>query len=243
MPRIRFCLPIHSFCSFALLGSLLFGSASAADGTPKTFVQAKKALVVLYRAHPEQPSFYCGCTIRYQGKKMTPDWDSCGYQPRKQATRASRIEWEHIVPAWELGQQRQCWQQGGRKNCVATDEVFALMEGDMHNLVPAIGEVNGDRANFRYSDWGAKPNQYGECAMVVDFAGKRVQPPTRSRGAIARTYLYMAQQYKLRIAEQQLRLFTAWNRSYPVTPWECQRDALIARAQGNHNPFVEEQCH
>ena len=62
MPRIRFCLPIRSFCSFALLGALLFGSASAADGTPKTFVQAKKALVVLYRAHPEQPSFYCGCT-------------------------------------------------------------------------------------------------------------------------------------------------------------------------------------
>ena len=210
MPRIRFFLPLWSFCSLALLGSLLLGSASAADGAPKTFVQAKKALVALYRAHPEQPSFYCGCTIRYQGKKMTPDWDSCGYQPRKQATRASRIEWEHIVPAWEFGHQRQ---------------------------------VNGDRANFRYSDWGAKPDQYGECAMVVDFAGKRVQPPPRSRGAIARTYLYMAQQYKLRIAEQQLRLFTAWNRSYPVTPWECQRDALIAQAQGNHNPFVEEQCH
>ena len=243
MPRIRFCLPIHSFCSFALLGSLLFGSASAADGTPKTFVQAKKALVALYRAHPEQPSFYCGCTIRYQGKKMTPDWDSCGYQPRKQATRASRIEWEHIVPAWEFGQQRQCWQQGGRKNCVATDEVFALMEGDMHNLVPAIGEVNGDRANFRYSDWGAKPNQYGECAMVVDFAGKRVQPPTRSRGAIARTYFYMAEHYQLRLAPAQQKLFAAWHKQYPVSAWECRRDELIAKVQGNHNPFVEEQCH
>ena len=243
MSRIRFSFPFWSFCSLALLGSLVFGSAMAADGTPKTFVQAKKELVAIYRAHPEQPSFYCGCTIRYQGKKMTPDWESCGYQPRKQAARASRIEWEHIVPAWEFGQQRQCWQQGGRKNCVANDELFALMEGDMHNLVPAIGEVNGDRANFRYSDWGAKPNQYGECGMVVDFAGKRVQPPVRSRGAIARTYLYMAQQYKLRLAPQQRKLFNGWNKSYPVTPWECQRDALIAQAQGNHNPFVEEQCH
>jgi deoxyribonuclease I len=229
--------------ALAVFSSVVIQPAVAAAGEPQTFVEAKKALQQIYKAHPDQPSFYCGCDIRYQGKKMSPDWASCGYQPRKQATRASRIEWEHIVPAWEFGHQHQCWQAGGRKNCVATDKVFALMEGDMHNLVPAVGEVNGDRANFRYSDWGAQADQYGHCSMVVDFAGKRVQPPVRSRGAIARTYLYMARQYKLRIAEQQLKLFTAWDRRYPVTPWECQRDALIAQAQGNHNPFVEEQCH
>lgn len=231
-PRFKFVFTL------ALLLPGLCGSAQAL-----TFVQAKQELQKIYRANPEQKSFYCGCEIRYQGKKMVPDLASCGYEPRKQAERANRIEWEHIVPAWELGQQRQCWQQGGRKNCVKTDPVFAQMEGDMHNLVPAIGEVNGDRANFRFSEWNGKPTQYGRCEMVVDFAGKRAQPPARSRGAIARTYLYMAQHYQLRLAPAQQKLFAAWHKQYPVTEWECRRDELIAKVQGNHNPFVEEQCH
>lgn len=205
-----------------------------------TFAEAKKQAPALYRDHPV--SFYCGCPIRYQGKKMVPELAACGYTPRKQPKRASRIEWEHIVPAWEFGHQRQCWQTGGRKHCVKTDPVFAQMEGDLHNLVPAVGEVNGDRNNFRYSEWNAVPGQYGRCEMVVDFKGRRVQPPESSRGPIARTYLYMHERYKLRIAAQQLKLFEAWHRLYPATAWECTRNARIARIQGNSNPFVEEQC-
>lgn len=194
----------------------------------------------LYKQHPI--TFYCECPIVYKGKKLTPDLEACGYQVRKQESRANRIEWEHIVPAWEFGHQRQCWQQGGRKNCIDKDPVFAQMEGDMHNLVPSVGEVNGDRANYRYSEWNAKPDQYGKCEMVVDFKARRVQPPPHSRGAIARTYFYMQERYKLSIADQQRKLFEVWNKKYPVTPWECQRDNAIAKYQGNHNRFVKEQC-
>jgi endonuclease I len=43
--------------------------------------------------------------------------------------RAARIEWEHIVPAWQIGHQRQCWQEGGRKNCTRNDEVFKRRSG------------------------------------------------------------------------------------------------------------------
>lgn len=231
----------HSLFTLVLPLSFLLVLTGSAQAL--TFVQAKKELQQIYRANPEQQSFYCGCDIRYQGKKMVPDLASCGYEVRKQPERASRIEWEHIVSAWELGQQRQCWQQGGRKNCVKTDPIFAQMEGDMHNLVPAIGEVNGDRANFRFSEWNGQPTQYGRCEMVIDFAGNRAQPPTRSRGAIARTYLYMAEHYQLRLAPAQQKLFAAWHKQYPVSAWECRRDELIAKVQGNHNPFVEEQCH
>ena len=112
----------------------------------------------------------------------------------------------------------------------------------MHNLVPAIGEVNGDRANFRYSEWNAKPGQYGKCTMVIDFKQDKAQPPANSRGAIARTYFYMQERYKLSIADQQRKLFEVWNKKYPVTKWECQRDNEIARLQGNHNRFVKELC-
>lgn len=43
------------------------------------------------------------------------DLESCGYVPRKNADRAARIEWEHIVPAWVIGHQHQCWQKGAEK--------------------------------------------------------------------------------------------------------------------------------
>jgi endonuclease I len=115
---------------------------------------------------------------------------------RKNENRASRIEWEHVVPAWQFGHQRQCWQDGGRKNC-AKDPVYRQMESDMHNLQPAVGEVNGDRGNFMYSQWNGGEGQYGQCAMKVDFKEKVAEPPARARGSIARTYFYMRDRYEL----------------------------------------------
>ncbi|MDX1268943.1 MAG: endonuclease, partial [Oceanisphaera sp.] len=124
---------------------LLLGLCSwLAYGEALSFRQAKQAAPAIYNDHPV--TFYCGCPIDAHGKKLVPNLERCGYQVRKQQKRASRIEWEHVVPAWELGHQRQCWQQGGRKNCTRNDTVFKRMEGDLHNLVPAVGEVNGDRS-------------------------------------------------------------------------------------------------
>ncbi len=118
---------------------LLALSSAAIAAPPSSFSAAKREAVKIYADHPT--SFYCGCDIKWQGKKGIPDLASCGYQVRKQEKRASRIEWEHVVPAWQFGHQRQCWQNGGRKNCTRNDNVFKSMEADLHNLTPAIGEV------------------------------------------------------------------------------------------------------
>jgi deoxyribonuclease-1 len=185
--------------------------------------------------------FYCGCKISWHGKKGVPDLSSCGYSVRKNANRAERIEWEHVMPAWEFGHQRQCWQNGGRKSC-SKDADYRRIEGDLHNLQPAIGEVNGDRNNFQYSQWNGGEQQYGQCSMKVDFKQKLAQPPERARGAIARTYFYMRDQYHLRLSRQQTQLFTAWDKQYPVTSWECERDNRIAKVQGNHNSYVQQAC-
>ncbi|MBV7261932.1 endonuclease [Photobacterium sp. WH24] len=207
---------------------------------PHNFSKAKKLLVNIYQDHNE--SFYCGCRIEWQGKKGIPDLNSCGYQVRKQETRASRIEWEHVVPAWQFGHQLQCWQDGGRKNC-RKDPTFSRMEADMHNLTPAIGEVNGDRSNYRFAPWREHDGAfYGQCEVKVDFKNRRVDPPPRARGAIARTYLYMEQEYRFRLAKSQRQLMQAWHKTYPVSPWECERDRRIANIQHKHNGFVLEAC-
>ncbi|MBP6071327.1 MAG: endonuclease, partial [Aeromonas sp.] len=59
---------------------------------------------------------------------------------------------------------------------------------------------------------------------------------------IARAYLYMGQQYGLRLAAQQRKLFEAWDRQYPADRWECERNSRIGKLQGNTNPFIEKQC-
>ena len=225
-----------------LIVLLIFtASFTQAASLPANFSDAKRKAQKIYRDLPMR-SFYCGCDIRLNGKRWEVDLPSCGYQVRKRAERAERIEWEHLVPAWEFGHQLQCWQQGGRKACAGNDKQFMRMEADLHNLVPAIGEVNGDRSNFRFSQWNGQRGQYGQCDMAIDFKGRRAQPPAHARGAIARSYLYMKQTYGLKIASAQLKLFEAWDKSYPVDTIECQRDALIAKTQGNHNPFVSRGC-
>jgi deoxyribonuclease-1 len=220
----------------------LFSASLVSAETPSSFRSAKKAAVKIY--HDHKTTFYCGCDIEWKGKKGAgkPDLASCGYEVRKQVKRSNRTEWEHVMPAWQFGHQLQCWQEGKRKNCKKNSPIFKTMSSDLHNLVPAIGEVNGDRSNYRFSNWNGVPDQYGQCPMIVDFKKRQVQPPAQSRGAIARTYLYMSTRYNIKLSKPQKRLMQAWNNSYSVTSWECERDSRIQKVQGWSNSFVHNQC-
>lgn len=213
-----------------LLSLLLAGTVQAA--APRTFQEAKKAAWKLYASHPVE--FYCGC--RYSGNKV--DLKSCGYVPRTNAKRASRIEWEHIVPAWVIGHQRKCWQNGGRENCARHDDAYRRAEADLHNLVPSIGEVNGDRSNYGFGWLPQAPSQYGACPMVVDFKARKAMPRQQIRGMIARTYFYMSERYGLRLSKQDRQLYTAWNKQYPVEAWERNRNQRVACVMGHGNHFV-----
>lgn len=216
-------------------GRLVSGKDSVGH---RDFAQAKKVLPRVYSGMEED--FYCGC--KYTGKEI--DWSSCGFTPRKNAERAKRLEWEHVVPAWTIGHQRQCWQNGGRKNCTATDPVFQEAEGDLVNLVPAVGEVNGDRSNFPYSAWSRNPEPiYGQCQTVIDFKMKKVQPREEVRGRAARISLYMSERYQLRLSKQDKQLFCAWGRTYPIDEWEIQRNKRIVSIQGEGNLFVADPGH
>jgi deoxyribonuclease-1 len=215
---------------FTLL-CLLFSLTAHAEA-PKTFSEAKKVAWQLYA--PQSTEFYCGC--KYTGNRV--DLKACGYVPRKNATRAARIEWEHIVPAWQIGHQRQCWQKGGRKNCTAHDPTYQRAEADLHNLVPSIGEVNGDRNNFSFGWLPVQRGQYGACLTQVDFKEKKVMPRPSIRGMIARTYFYMSKQYGLKLSRQDTQLYQAWNKTYPVQAWERQRNQQVACVMGHGNAFV-----
>nr|WP_314486807.1 endonuclease [uncultured Pseudomonas sp.] len=209
---------------------------------PDTFTEAKvvaKQKVYLDQASSAMGELYCGCKWEWVGKSGGRiDAASCGYATRKQANRAERTEWEHIVPAWTFGHQRQCWQNGGRKQCVDNDPVFRAMEANLFNLYPAVGEVNGDRSNFNYGMTSGVAPQYGQCKTRIDFKERTAEPRDEVKGLVARTTFYMFDRYKLNMSNQQQRLLMAWDKQFPVNAWEKERDRRIAAIMGHGNPFV-----
>lgn len=113
------------------------------------------------------------------------------------------------------------------------------MQADMHNLFPAVGELNADRNNFRFDFEVGKSGQYGACEFNVLFKDRRVKVREEIRGVIARAYLYFNKQYGMKISKQEMQKYQAWNKQYSADEWERKRNQHINDIQGNLNPYIE----
>lgn len=216
--------------------------------TNDSFAKAKKMLErQVY--FDNRVTIYCGYPFDEEKNIDLPD----GFMTKKHQKRANKMEWEHAVPAENFGQAFSEWRDGhpkcvnkgksfkGRKCAEKVNIQYRHMQADMYNLFPAVGSVNGVRANKRYSELPSAKVAFGTCEAKVD--GKRFEPPVRSKGQVARAALYMADSYdKYRLSRQQEQLFNAWNKMYPVDQWECTRAKRIEKLQGNENRFVKEPC-
>jgi deoxyribonuclease-1 len=109
----------------------------------------------------------------------------------------------------------------------------------MHNLFPSVGELNGDRKNFRFDFTEATRGQYGECQFNVFFKQKRVRVKENIRGVIARNYLYFNKKYNMKLSKQELKKYQAWNKQYSPSDWEIERNKYIAKKQNNFNEFIK----
>ncbi|MFT5835636.1 MAG: deoxyribonuclease-1 [Sulfurimonas sp.] len=233
-----------------IISTLLFSANTS-------FSKSKKQLRKIYRDH--QTTIYCDCKYNYKDKKNMINRKSCGYKPRNERTkkgkvnqRARRIEWEHLIPAENFGRQFSCWREGndkcvsskgkkykGRKCCTKVNKKYKIMQADMHNLFPAVGELNADRKNFRFDFELAKPKQYGECQFNVSFKQRKAKVREEIRGVIARDYLYFNKRYKMKLSKQELKKYKVWNKQYLPSDWEKERNKRIAKIQNNFNKFIE----
>ena len=225
----------------------------ATDGNTaiSSFSSSKTQLKKLYVKAGYFTTFYCGSTF---DEEFNLDHSKSGFHYRMNEQRANRVEWEHIVPAEAFGQSFPEWRDGhpdcrdskggpyaGRRCAGKVNEQFKLMEADMYNLVPAIGEVNGDRSNYSYAMLQGELREYGSCNMEIE--DQKAEPPDDKFGDIARTYMYMESAYHRGvISGKNVKLFEAWNRMDPVDKWECERARLIEKIQGNRNEIVAQAC-
>jgi deoxyribonuclease-1 len=225
-------------------------TAPRADAA-RNFREAKK---IAFRFHAARGlTLYCRC--RYTGKVIHRE--SCGLVPARDARRAARLEWEHVVPAEAFGQSFVEWRDGapqcrahgkayrGRK-CAEKNPEFNRMEGDLYNLFPADGEVNGLRSNFSMAEIGALGHfagiSFGGCKARI--FGSKFEPMDFAKGTVARAYLYMDGKYPGHgiISDKNRKLFLAWDRAHPVEPWECDLYRQIRKVQPDANPILAARC-
>lgn len=216
----------------------------------RSFNRAQRILIrEVYRGH--QKTFYCGSQYT-QGKYVI---HNNGYIPQRKSSRARRLEWEHVVPIDSFGYKFSEWRDGhpecldtrGKpfkgQNCAEkVNAKFRYMQGDLYNLVPAIGEIRGLRSNSAYGMIRAEKQEFGNCDIEIAFG--KVEPPSGVRGDIARIYFYMDWAYPGYdiLSKENKRLFKAWDKSDPVDEWECERARRIEAIQKNENPIVKKAC-
>jgi deoxyribonuclease-1 len=208
-----------------------------------SFYKSKRILGDIHRDGRHEKTFYCDCDFR----KKDPVLKSCGYRIKHSRERAERIEYEHVVPASRFGRTFKEWTEGhpscpgkGRGRDCAEDrsEAYQLMQADLYNLQPAIGEVNGDRSNYEMAILDGEAREYGKCD--VEIRDRKIEPSERIRGDIARTYLYMDWAYpgRVNLSKKERAMFMQWHRADPPDRWEIERARRIEKIQGNRNPLL-----
>lgn len=224
---------------------------SSGNTTNDSFNKAKKMLEKRVYGQLERKTIYCSAT--FDKSKLIIDKN--GFSSNKYKKREKKIEWEHVVPAENFGRSFVEWRDGdprcvtkkgksfkGRNCASKVNKEYRYMQADMYNLYPAIGAVNGLRSNYRYSVV-ADGYDLGGCEMIISSKEKRVVPPDRSKGIVARVSLYFSETYgRYKLSDSQRKLFEAWDKKFPVTEDECKRSSLIEKIQGNVNFVLRERC-
>ena len=186
-------------------------------------------------------SFYCGCVYTSDGDddgSGSVNHEDCGYvPPQTHKARAERVEWEHIVPASLMpARQFDCWIFGNREKCEREDPRAQAMIFDLHNLAPAIGQVNALRGNDRYAELPEVSSNFGACpAKDVQNA---FEPPDCLKGDVARVWLYMNLRHGVVISLPEREMFERWSEADPVSSWESEREQRIFNYTFIQNPFV-----
>lgn len=245
---IRIILILWTFFLFSFETGIQNGNENI-----KSFSKAKKFLhKVIYSETLSRKTFYCGCLYDHN---LVVNSEICGYIPEKKSKRAKKIEWEHIVPTSVFGKELKEWKEGhpdcvnskgrrfkGRKCASKMNRKFQIMQADMFNLVPAVGEINNLRADFSFGEIPGEKREFGKCDFEIQ--NRIAEPADHIKGNIARIYSYMNAAYPgfNIINEKNRSIFEQWSKLDPVDKDECDHYLKIEKIQGNQNLVLRKLC-
>ena len=204
-----------------LLVLTLFVLSACIEGVAaiKNYREAKE--VFWENLYPNGYTIYCN-------KKFTSFW-------------REDINVEHVFPMAWVKKALQC---GTRDECRSNNRLFNKIEGDLHNLYPAISQLNYERQSYRFGEVKGEKRHYGEhCDFEVNKRKRVAEPRAAVRGDVARSMLYMEYQYRdvgLKLFNKQAALMLQWHDNDPPSSSELERNDRIEKLQGNRNPFIDD---
>ncbi len=108
----------------------------------------------------------------------------------------------------------------------------------MHNLYPAVGEINERRGHLPVGLVAGEPRRLGSCDLEI--AEDTIEPRPEARGDIARAYLYMHDRYEnVALDAEFSTLLVSWHERDAPDTSEKARNDFIERAQGNRNGWID----
>lgn len=120
------------------------------------------------------------------------------------------------------------------------DVVDTKFVSDLHHLFPTDSKANTKRGSVPFGivehvEWEDGGSKFG-----TDAEGRTVfEPRDEHKGTVARALAYLTL-HGIEPEPWQKPLFTAWNETYGAGDAELRRNDLIAKFQGNRNPFIDE---
>ena len=119
------------------------------------------------------------------------------------------------------------------------------MRGDLHHLFACEMACNSFRSNYPFFDFtDYNPPQLEE--VIRNNCGKsenRNFEPERNKGIVARATLYYLLRYPGKLEDNyraaDIDTLIRWARDLPVSIYECHRNMVIERKQGNRNPLID----
>lgn len=224
---------------------LISSSAWAQNTRIPDFNSAKKILKKLDHLGVEK-EVYCGCKIIPNNKFDRKD---CGYVPKRENDRSKRLEFEHVVPFENVVGHTKAWDYGvpeckGKKGRTCASKVYGKIEGDLWNLLPAIGELNGLRSNYTVAEIPGEKREFGKCDFEIE--SKKVEPPEEMKPVMAAIYYYMQESYGKQVAVNIIsnkndKLLQVWYNK-PMPAWACSWAKRVKSVQGNDNRFMSDKC-
>ena len=156
------------------------------------------------------------------------------------ANKGRGINVEHVFPMSWVTRALNC---GRRKECRASSAEFNRIEADLHNLFPALTEINDERSSFPFAMIKGEQRRYGKCDFEFDSKRRVVEPRDASRGEIARAMFHMVAEYGkygLELRRKQAKMLKKWHFQDKPSKEEKRRNDVIEKLQGTRNRFIDD---
>ena len=164
----------------------------------------------------------------------------CGtrFEAGQRTVNGRKLTIEHAFPAAWIAAHHGC---PNRNACEYPEYGYA--EADLHNLWPAIGNINSSRSDQSLGEIPGEQRRFEDyCADFerTEGADAIVEPRDAVKGDMARSILYMLNAYGLEVPSNMDRaMLLNWHRRDPPDDMERRRNSAIKHIQGNVNPYIQ----